>query len=146
MQLLHSFDPDDSTRVDLDLRVLLCCPEGGNGAIAQRLAALGTRVQIIDALFSAMTEVTDGPAGYSVLVVNCDSAKIGGLAGGQKAIKMMGVGQGWMPVILISRDCVEQRFPEDRLAPIELRAPATSLALRIGIEHALRERLACLAA
>ena len=45
-----------------------------------------------------------------------------------------------VPVILVSRDCGEQRFPEDRKSPTLLRAPLSSVALRVGFEHALRDR------
>jgi hypothetical protein len=33
-----------------------------------------------------------------------------------------------------------QVFPEDRSAPILLRAPLSAVSLRVGFEHALRER------
>jgi len=45
-------------------------------------------------------------------------------------------------VILVSRDCPNQVFPAERRAPIVLRAPLSAVSLRVGFEHALRDRLA----
>ena len=43
-------------------------------------------------------------------------------------------------VILVSTECSDQRFPQDRCAPVVLRSPMTAVSLKVGFEHALRER------
>jgi hypothetical protein len=43
-------------------------------------------------------------------------------------------------VILVSSECRDQRFPQERTAPVVLRAPMTAVSLKVGYEHALRER------
>ncbi len=44
-------------------------------------------------------------------------------------------------MILISRDCAAQVFPDDPLDAVQLRAPLSAVSLRVGFEHALRERM-----
>ena len=44
-------------------------------------------------------------------------------------------------VILVSAECRDQRFPQERSAPVVLRAPLSAVSLKVGFEHALRERL-----
>ena len=46
-----------------------------------------------------------------------------------------------LPVMLIAAGVAQQDFPEDRAEPVVLRAPVSAVALRVGFEHALRERL-----
>jgi hypothetical protein len=46
-----------------------------------------------------------------------------------------------LPVILVSRECQQQQFPEDRGDAVVLRAPLSAVSLRVGFEHALRDRL-----
>jgi hypothetical protein len=144
MQLLKPLNSHDSAGANRDLRVLVCCAEV-QSAVARHLKDFGTQVEIIAEVFTALAEVIDDPAGTSVLVLNCDTPGIDGLAGGHRAVRMMGEVQGRIPVILIAKDCPQQRFPIDRLAPVELRAPVTALSLRAAFDHALRDRLAYLA-
>ncbi len=138
----HRNSIPDLIRVTRDLCVLLCCPEGETGCIARQLTAIGPHVDIITELFTALAEVIDDPANYSALVLNCDALGIGGLAGGHRAIRMLGDVRGRIPVILVASECITPCFPLDRLAPVELPAPASLQSLQAGLEHALHDRLA----
>jgi hypothetical protein len=82
----------------------------------------------------------DDPTGWGVFVMDCDA--FGGLEAGRRAHAMLGQVVERIPAILISSDCVQQLFPEGRVAPVELRGPASAVAIRVGMEHALRGRLA----
>lgn len=142
MQVFRAFQDTDHTRVGFGVRVILVSAEGENGVLARRLASLGGHVEVVDEIFTALSHVMDDPVGYGLFVMDCDGPTVGGLAGGQRVIGMMGNLVLRVPVILVSQDCLEQRFPEDRMAPTHLRAPISSISLRVGFEHALRERLA----
>ena len=122
------------------VRVLLLTSEGEAGMMGRRLAGLGARVEVVDELFSAMSDLIDDPAGYAMFVVDCDSASVGGLEAAQRAIKMLGDVAQRVSVILVSSECHDQRFPQDRTAPVVLRAPMSAVSLKVGFEHALRER------
>lgn len=122
------------------VRVLVLTAEGETGTMGRRLAGLGARVDVVDELFSALSDLIDDPAGYGLFVVDCDSANVGGLEAAQRAIKMLGDVAQRVPVILVSSKCRDQRFPQDRAAPVVLRAPLSAVSLKVGFEHALRER------
>jgi hypothetical protein len=93
-------------------------------------------------MFTALSEVLDDPMGYGLFVIDCDSTNVDGLEGGKRAVKIMAEVVGRVPVILVSKECKEQIFPEDRQKPTQLRAPLSAVSLRVGFEHALRDRLA----
>ena len=141
MQIIRSFDRSDSTVVTRGVRVLLLSAQSASPLLAQRLSALGGRVDTVDELFAAMADVIDDPAGYGLLVIDCDSPNVGGLAAAQRAVQMLGELVLRVPVILVSVECHTQTFPADRAAPTVLRAPLTAVSLKVGFEHALRERL-----
>ncbi len=145
MRVVRSFHQPGSARVSFSVRVLLVTSHR-EGEIARRLNSLGAQVEIVDEMFTALSDVIDDPVGYSLFVLDCDSANVGGLEGGKRAVQIMGVLVGRVPVILVSQDCTEQRFPEDRMAPTQLRAPVSILSMRAGFEHALRERMAFISA
>ena len=142
MQVIRSLEQTPSSPVGYGIRVLLCSTEGQAGPLARKLASLGGQVDLFDEVFTSLSEVIADPMGYALLVIDCDSASIGGLEAGQRAVMMLGETASRVPVILVSQDCSQQHFPEDRLSPTQLRAPLSSVSLRVGIEHALRERLA----
>ncbi len=142
MQVFRPITNSDAFAVGFGVRVLLLSGESATCTTACRLAALGGQVDIVAEMFTALSEVIDDPQGYGLFVIDCDSTNVGGLEGGKRAIQIMAGVAGRVPVILVSKDCIEQIFPEDRLLPTQLRAPLSSVALRVGFEHALRERLA----
>ncbi len=140
MQVLRSFEQNNAALVGWGVRVLLLSSEGEAGPTGRRLASLGGRVDVADELFAALSEVIDDPAGYGLLVIDCDAAKVGGLDAAQRAVQMLGDVAQRVPVILVSSECREQRFPADRSAPVLLRGPLSAVSLKVGFEHALRER------
>ena len=140
MQVFRSFEQGDISMVGRAVRVLLVSSDGETGVLARRLAALGARVDVIDEIFAAISDVIDDPMGYGLLVVDCDSANVGGLSAGQHAVQMMGGSARRVPAMLISGECQAQAFPQDRNAAVVLRAPLSAVSLKVGYEHALRER------
>lgn len=140
MHIIRSHEQDSAAMVGRAARALLLTAEGPAGIMERRLAALGARVDIVGELFVALSELIDDPSGYAVFVVDCDSANVGGLAAAQHVIKMLGEVAQRVSVVLVSSECHEQRFPQERTAPVVLRAPLSAVSLKVGFEHALRER------
>lgn len=140
MQLIRSFEHENAALVGWGVRVMLLTAEGPEGATARRLAGLGGLVETSPEMFAALSALIDDPAGYGLFVVDCDA--FGGLEAGHKAFAMLGDQTARLPVILVSRTCPQQTFPDDRRAPTVLRAPLSAVSLRVGFEHALRDRLA----
>jgi len=58
-----------------------------------------------------------------------------------RALAMLRGLQARALLILVSRDHVSQDFPQDTADPVRLRAPVSAVSLRVGFEHALRDRL-----
>ena len=143
MQMFRAWDQGDATLVGGVVRVLLLSSEAGGGPIARLLAGLGSLVDVVDELFCAMSEVIDDPAGHALFVVDCDSAGVGGLEAAQRAVQMLSVLKARVPVMLVSRECRQQRFPDERMHPTVLRSPVSAVSLKVGFEHALRDRLVC---
>jgi hypothetical protein len=141
MHIIRSMERDDIAPVGKAVRVLLLTSEGETGQMGRRLASLGGRVDVVDELFAALSELIDDPAGYGLFVVDCDSANVGGIEAAQRAMLMLGEVSQRIPVILVSTECRDQRFPADRAVPIVLRAPLSAVSLKVGFEHALRDRL-----
>lgn len=142
MQVFRPIHGSDAALVGFGVRVLLLSGEGASESLSRRLASLGGQVDVIPEMFTALSEVLEDPMGYGLFVIDCDSANVGGLEGGRRAVKIMAEVVGRVPVILVSTECREQIFPEDRQQPTQLRAPLSSVSLRVGFEHALRDRLA----
>lgn len=141
MHVIRSLEQENAAMVGRAVCVLLLTAEGETGMMGRRLAGLGTRIDVVDELFSALSDLIDDPAGYGLFVVDCDSANVGGLEAAQRAMKMLGEVAQRVPVILVSSECRDQRFPQDRAMPVVLRAPMSAVSLKVGFEHALRERL-----
>ena len=139
MQIIRSFEQDNAAIVGWGIRVLLLSSEGEDGQTARRLARLGGKVDVVDEMFSALSDLIDDPAGYALFVVDCDC--VGGLEAAQRAMQMLGELAHRIPVILVSTECREQRFPSDRALATVLRAPLSAVSLKVGFEHALRDRL-----
>lgn len=140
MQLVRSFEQEDAALVGFGIRVLLVTGQPDTGLITRRLAGLGGQVELSHEVFEGLSAVIDDPAGYGLLVLDCDS--IGGIQAGLKAFSMLGETARRLPVILVSSECAKQTFAEDRNTPTLLRAPLSAVAARVGFEHALRDRLA----
>lgn len=108
-----------------------------SGRVAQRIAGFGGRVEAEGEMFAALSAVLDDPAGYGLFIMECDD--LGGLDAGRRAVTLLAQSARPIATILISRECGEQVFPEDRSAPILLRAPLSAVALRVAMEHAVRD-------
>jgi hypothetical protein len=141
MQVIRSLEHQSAAVVGWGVRVLLLSSEGESGHMGCRLASLGGKVDVVEELFSALSEVIDDPNGYALFVVDCDSLSVGGLEAAHRAMQMLGDLANRLPVILVSSECREQRFPADRSAPTVLRAPLSAVSMKVGFEHALRDRL-----
>lgn len=130
----------DAALVGWGVRVMLLSQDAENSAksAAKRIAGFGGIIERETELYTGLEAVIDDPAGYGLLVIECD--QFGGLEAGMKAFGMLGTLKHRMPVILISNECEEQSFPRDRHFPIILRSPVTAVAMRVGFEHALRDR------
>ena len=138
MQVFRAFDQKNAAVAGWGIRVLLLAASAMEGRAVRHLAALGSSVETTDELYAALGAVIDDPVGYGLFVIDCDS--VGGLEAGRKAVQVLNGSDSKVPVILVSTECGEQIFPQDRRAPTLLRAPLSSVAMRVGFEHALRDR------
>ncbi|MFT4151131.1 MAG: hypothetical protein QM656_13115 [Paracoccaceae bacterium] len=140
MQFFRTPEGEQATLVGWGLRVMLLTADraGAEGATARRLSGAGGRVEAEGEMFAALSAVIDDPAGYGLVVIECDG--FGGLEAGHRAHKLLRQAGLQIAVVLIGTDCVEQRFPEDSTLPTELRAPLTGVALRVALEHVTRYR------
>jgi len=127
MQLIRSFDQDNAALVGFGIRVMLLSKQSEE------------MLEHSQEMYEALEAVIEDPAGYGLFVLDCDD--FGGIEAGRKAVTMMGELAQRLPVILISKECQEQSFPQGRGAATMLRAPLSSVSLRVGFEHALRDRL-----
>jgi hypothetical protein len=139
MNVFTNFDPQVATVVGFGVRCLLISAETNNGPIARKLAGLGCRVEICDEVYSALDQVIEDPSEFELIVIDCDSS--GGFALGQRAHALLKVTQRCIPMMLVSKECVGQVFPMNRHEPTLLRAPLSSVSLRVGFEHVMQERM-----
>ena len=140
MQIIRSLEQHSAAPVGLGIRVMLVGQLQDSSPLPHRLAGLGGKVEMADDLFVGLEAVIDDPAGYGLCVIDCDA--FGGLAAGRRAHALLADVARRVPVILVSKDCTGQEFPEERGEAVVLRAPTSGIALRVGFEHALRDRLA----
>ncbi|MGV8955645.1 MAG: hypothetical protein ACOH2M_31420 [Cypionkella sp.] len=138
MQVLRSFDRDTFAPVGLSIRAMVIGSASRETGLAERLAGLGSSVDAVADLFTGMEAVIEDPAGYGLCVIDCD--QVGGLELGRRAYALMGNAAQRVPVILVSSECTTQEFPQDRFKPVVLRNPASKISMRMGFEHALRDR------
>lgn len=138
MQVIRTFEPQTVSRVGMNIRIMAIGDFQPHSLMEQRLAGMGGAVETMADLFTGLAAVIDDPAGYGLCVIDCDTC--GGLNAGRRAQALMGEASLRVPVILISSECTIQEFPQERGRPLELRGPVSSLSLRIGFEHALRDR------
>jgi hypothetical protein len=130
-------DQDAVDLVGLGARVLLLAPEGED-LLETQIAGFGGWTDRETELYSALSALIDDPAGWDVFIMATDG--FGGIEAARRAHRMLGVAAERVPMIAIGADCRTQQFPDDRSAPIVLRAPATAVSLRVGMDHALRGR------
>ncbi|NBZ87157.1 hypothetical protein [Stagnihabitans tardus] len=138
MQLIHTF-PHPGLLSGAGIRVLLLSGEAD--PIARKLEALGAEVQARDELYTALADILDDPQDAGLFVMDCDTIEAEGVEGARRALRILSETRRHIPVILISRAFQRQSFPEDRFQPVELRAPLSAVSLKVGFEHALRDRL-----
>lgn len=138
MQLIHAF-PTPGAPAASGIRVLLL--SGRPAPLVARLTALGARVETCGELYTALSELLDDPQGTGLFVIDCDTIAHEGLEALRRALGVIPDTGRRPPVILISAQIQRQTFPEARLQPIELRAPLTAVSLKVGFEHALRDRI-----
>lgn len=141
MQFFRRPDPGSAALVGWGVRVLLLTadPGGPDGHIGRRIAALGGAVDCEQETFAALSAMIDDPRGYGLFVMDCDG--FGGLEAGLRAVGLLRRVTARIPAILVCGGCRVQMFPQERAEPILLRAPLTAVALRVGFEHALRDRI-----
>lgn len=138
MQVAQNIEPDAAHVVGWDLRIMLLSADPAQ-TLADRIASLGSQLDRQQEVYTALSGIIDDPRGYGLFIMECDS--FGGGDAGTQAARTLAAAQIRVPVILISKEHQEQIFPQDRNAPICLRAPLSTLSLRVGLEHALRDRL-----
>lgn len=139
MNLFRKIDTAEASVVGFGVRTVLISVEGIGSAAVSKLAGLGSILECRDELYSGLELVMDDPADYGLVVIDCDG--LGGLAAGKRAHAMLKVTDRCIPVVLLSNECQDQVFPSSRYEPVVLRKPLSAVSLRVGFEHALRERL-----
>ena len=140
MQVVRKLEQELFAPVGFGVRVMLVSQGAAEQRLRHNLAGLGGKVEHQHELFVGLEAVIDDPAGYGLCVIDCDA--FGGLAAGRRAHALLADVARRVPVILVSKDCTAQEFPEERGEAVVLRAPTSGIALRVGFEHALRDRLA----
>lgn len=140
MQVVRKLEPEHFAPVGFGVRVMLVSQGAAEQRLRLQLAGLGGKIEHHQELFVGLEAVIEDPAGYGLFVIDCDA--IGGLEMGRKAHALLADVILRVAVILISSECSVQEFPEQRGLPVVLRGIASAVSLRVGFEHALRERLA----
>lgn len=138
MQISHDFDQNEALPVGWGVRVLFLSAQHDSPFVS-RIAGLGGMVEVETELYAALSAIIDDPMGYGLFVMDCDS--LGGADAAVCAMTTLAAVKARVPVILISKDHQAQVFPQVKEAPVCLRAPLSAVSLRVGFEHALRDRL-----
>ncbi|THD84862.1 hypothetical protein E7811_03815 [Aliigemmobacter aestuarii] len=130
----------DAALVGLGIRAILAGTAGkGVDQVAERLTLAGVIVDPVGDVFTAMSALIDDPADYALLVVRVASGEQ--VEDLERNLRRLGDLRRRIPVIIISEDCREQAFPNDRAEAIRLRAPLSAVSLRVALEHGLRDRV-----
>lgn len=137
MQLFRLTEKDVSEAESV-FDAILATAEGALCVTGRRLVSLQAKVEVRDQLFDVLSDLADDPRLADVIVIDCDG--FGGLEAVSRALGRLCPDERRAPVIMISRDCLVQSFPQRRLEPICLRAPVSSVALRLAMETILRDR------
>jgi hypothetical protein len=138
MQVFRPIDYTAATLVGRGLKVMLASSQPENGT-ADKLSRLGGSVEVMEESYAALAAMLDDPQGYGLFVMDADT--LGGIVEAMRIVTLLHASQPRMPVILISASCGPQLFPEEVSDPIMLRAPVSNVSLRVGFEHALRDRM-----
>ena len=143
MQFFRQEQVEISAILGWRIRVLvLTAPDPAEESkVAVRIAELGGAVDVEYEAFSALDTLIMDRTGYGLFVIECDA--VGGLLVGRNLVSLLHKGGGSLPILLIASDCTEGEFPVDSQLPVVLRAPASPMSLRMGFEHAMRNRLVC---
>lgn len=139
MQVLRSVQIENAMPVGRAVRALVLSAMESDATMV-RVTGLGCQTEHADELYTALDTLMSDPAGFGLFVIDSDA--IGGLAAGERAFRLLGDVARRVPVIVISRECTEQVFPEGRESATVLRAPLSAVSLRVGVDHALRARTA----
>ncbi len=137
MKHLRAVKNERSALVGLGVRVLVL-NDGSDQGVRERLAGLGGTIDCETEMFTALSMMMDDPRGYGLFVMETD--RFGGIEAGLRAVKLLRAAEVRLPIVLVSVDCPNQIFPQERSAPIILKAPLSMVSLRVGFEHALHER------
>lgn len=140
MQIVRHFDADFATQVGFGLRILQIGALESGQPIATLLQRLGGRMQHMAELYAGMEEIINDPADYGLCVIDCDT--VGGLDEGRRAAILLCESMATIPVILVSSECRTQEFPAMRNRPVVLRSPVSTISMRVGFEHAMRDKIA----
>ncbi|NPD14635.1 hypothetical protein HOY34_05385 [Xinfangfangia sp. D13-10-4-6] len=141
MQALHSFDFGNAMQIGRAVRVglLTSAPQS---QLQAGILSLGGQVEVnsdsaafLNAMGLLRASGRSAVSHFDLIVVDCDS--LGGPVSIKSEITAL-LAQS-LPLILVSRAFDSHIFPEARGQAVQLRAPASSLSLRIGYEHALRD-------
>jgi hypothetical protein len=138
MHISHGFDAEQAMVVGWGVRALVLAAEV-EGPLTRRLAGLGCAVEVAGEMYEGLAALLDDPAGYGLVVIDCD-AFAGEDAAERVRRTILGAGLH-VPLLLVGSRFQRQDFPEDRDRPTCLRAPVSAVALRVGFEHAMRDRL-----
>lgn len=138
MQVFRPIDYVPATLVGRGFKVMLAGADA-DSAVAGKLARLGGEVEAEAEGFMALGAVMDDPQGYGLFVINADG--VGGDEAAQRICALLKGAYPRLPVIIVGGQCAEQTFPEEIVEPVRLRAPLSSVSLRVGFEHAMRERM-----
>lgn len=139
MNLLNTFDHLSATKVGFGVRALMISDLGVDSPMWHKLAKLGCTLEVAEDVYSALDRIVDGPEQFELIVIDCDTS--GGLALGLRTHAILKSTGRCIPLILVSAETADQSFPNSRYEPTLLRAPSSSISLRVGFEHALQERL-----
>ena len=142
MQFFRQCDADDAMVVSWGIRVMLLRPGCGmqGDQTAVRIAGLGGCVEMQDDAGVALESLVKVGGGFGLLVIDCEA--LGGLTAAQSWLSLLQKRGVALPVILLVSRSVQQEFPNDKGSPVVLRAPVSAVSLRVGFQHALRDRLA----
>jgi hypothetical protein len=123
----------------MGVRVLLLTGHA-EGSTGQRLASYGSMVDTHDDLDDAVAAVLGDRFGYDLFVMDCDG--FGGVAGAERAISALILGEAKMRVMLVSREFDVPVYPLGRRTAVCLPDDVSEASFRIGFDHVLRDRAA----
>lgn len=139
MQMFRALEQDEVASVGWGVHVALAAAPGADSQTMRKLRRLMSHVEPFDQMYDVVAALIDDPSAFDIAVIECDD--FGGIELCRRACAMLREAQVKVPVILLSHDVEEQLFPSSWHEPIVLRAPLTSVALRVALEQAFQGRL-----